>query len=294
MDPDDDRPTPAHDALASVASALRCPACGRPMRLLPRQLICSAGHTFDLARQGYVNLTSGRSHPGTGDTATMVAAREQFLAGGHYARLAALVAEQAAHHDPVGRDGLIVEAAGGTGYYLAAILDRLPDRRGVCLDLSAPALRRAARTHPRAAAVGADVWQRLPLATGSASTVVSIFGPRNAGEVERLLTPDGVLIVASPAPEHLQELIAPLGLIGVDPAKPQRQAAAFARFEQLSCQLLSYQLALDRRDIAALVGMGPSATHLSAETAELRARNLPSPTPVTVAVQVATYARGQR
>jgi hypothetical protein len=65
-------------ALESVISHLRCPVCARPVRLAGPQLICDNGHNFDIARQGYVNLTAGRANRGTADTAGMIAARERF------------------------------------------------------------------------------------------------------------------------------------------------------------------------------------------------------------------------
>ena len=89
-----------------------------------------------------------------------------------------------------GRPGLVVDLAGGTGHYLAGVLDALPHRNGACLDLSVPALRRAARAHPRAAALGADVWRPLPLADRSAALALGIFGPRNAAETGRILGPE--------------------------------------------------------------------------------------------------------
>jgi 23S rRNA (guanine745-N1)-methyltransferase len=65
-------------ALESVISHLRCPVCARPVRLAGPQLICDNGHNFDIARQGYVNLTAGRANRGTADTAGLIAARERF------------------------------------------------------------------------------------------------------------------------------------------------------------------------------------------------------------------------
>ena len=73
----------------------------------------------------------------------MVVARDRFLGRGHYQPVAASVRSLAAQCDQR-EHGLVVDLAGGTGYYLAKILDALPHRHGVCLDLSAPALRRAA------------------------------------------------------------------------------------------------------------------------------------------------------
>lgn len=148
--------------LEDVAGYLRCPVCASPVRVGDRRLGCERGHSFDIARQGYVSLTDGRGGPGTGDSAGMVMARERFLAGGHYEPLAATIADLAVAHEREGT-GIVLDLAGGTGYYLTRVLDALPARLGVCLELSAPALRRAARAHPRAAAIGADVWQPLPL-----------------------------------------------------------------------------------------------------------------------------------
>src|SRR6266566_5538961 len=168
-------PAERRRALAAAAAYLRCPVCAGPLHLGGSQLACRRNHGFDIARHGYVNLTAGRAGPGTGDTCAMVAARDRFLSRGHYQRLAAAVQSLAARHDP-GLPGLVVDLAGGTGHYLAGVLDALTHRQGACIDLSVPALRRAARAHPRAAALGADVWRPLPLADRSAALVLSIFG----------------------------------------------------------------------------------------------------------------------
>jgi 23S rRNA (guanine745-N1)-methyltransferase len=142
-------PSPAQRrrALAAAAAYLRCPVCASPLQLGDSQLACGYQHGFDIARQGYVNLTAGQPGPGTADTSAMVAARELFLCRGHYQPLAAVVQSLAQRHDP-GMPGLVADLAGGTGYYLAGLLDTLPHRHGACLDLSVPALRRAARAHP--------------------------------------------------------------------------------------------------------------------------------------------------
>ena len=103
----------------------------------------------------------------------------------------------------------MLDLAGGTGYYLARVLDALDGRLGACVDLSAPALRRAARAHPRAAAFGADAWQPLPFADGAAALVLSVFGPRNPAEIRRVLAPGGTLIVAAPGPDHLWNCASP-------------------------------------------------------------------------------------
>ena len=280
-------------ALAAVAAYLRCPACAAGLRPGGARLACDRGHSFDIARHGYVNLTAGRAGPGTGDTAAIVAARGTFLGRGHYRPLAEALRALAVQHDP-GAPGLVTDLAAGTGHYLSGVLEALPRRHGVCLDLSVPALRRAARSHPRAAAVGADIWQPLPLAARSVALALSIFGPRNAAETGRVLGPGGALIMATPGPAHLGELRRPLGLIGIDRQKLRRIAVAYRDWALSGLTIVNYELSLDHADLAALVMMGPSARHISPEALATRIRALPSPVPVTVDVQFRVFQHRER
>src|ERR1700761_1420392 len=114
-------------ALAAVAAHVRCPVCASPVVVGDDQVSCGRGHSFNIARQGYVSLTSGRGGPGTGDSAAMVLARDRFLGGGHYQPIAAAVASLASELD-TGGPGLVLDLAGGTGYYLAAVLTALSER----------------------------------------------------------------------------------------------------------------------------------------------------------------------
>jgi 23S rRNA (guanine745-N1)-methyltransferase len=92
----------------------------------------------------------------------------------------------------------------------------------VAVDISVPAARRAARAHQRAGSVVADAWAALPLADGCAEVVLVVFAPRGAGEIARVLRPGGRLVVLTPTPAHLGELVGPLGLLGVDGRKVEQ------------------------------------------------------------------------
>jgi 23S rRNA (guanine745-N1)-methyltransferase len=169
------------------------------------------------------------------------------------------------------------------------VLAALPGRTGICLDLSRPALRRAARAHPRAIAVGSDVWQHFPLADGSAAVVLSVFGPRNMTETIRVLDPAGIFLLVTPDSQHLAELVGALGLLSVDSAKPARVAAATAGLRLLAGDTLSYRRPLDHAAIHDLVSMGPSAYHLTPAQLTDRVAALPEPMTVTVSVTIAAY-----
>ena len=296
--------------LDAVRPVLRCPGCEGSLVRVARSLTCATGHRFDIARQGYVSLLarrpgsgSRRPDPGTGDSAAMVAAREAFLGAGHYRRISDAVAQIVQRvlnpavlnpgEPPSGAEppaGIVVDLAGGTGQHLAVVLDRLPDRSGLVLDLSKPALQRAARLHRRAAAVGADAWGRLPLTDGCAAAVLNIFGPRNSAEIARVLAPGGVLVSVTPTAEHLQELIGPLGMLRVDERKAERLAGALPGFTPADRTEIRCTLRLDHDGVTNLVGMGPTAVHVHPDVLARRVGALPSPAPVTIAVPVSSYA----
>ncbi|GAA3515531.1 putative RNA methyltransferase [Actinocatenispora rupis] len=270
--------------LADALPYLCCPICAADLTLSDRSLRCPAGHSFDVARQGYVTLLTGFAGPGTGDSAAMVAARAEFLAAGHYSPVVAALAAAA---DP--GPGAVLDLGAGTGHYLAGVLDALPHRVGLALDLSRYALRRAARAHPRIAAVGADTWRPLPVRTGSVGLVLNVFAPRNAAEIHRVLAADGQLLVVTPTPDHLRELVDALGLVGVDADKPRRLADGLAGFEPGAARRVEFTMRLGHAAAATVVGMGPSARHLSADALADRIAALPDPVEVTASVTVAAY-----
>jgi 23S rRNA (guanine745-N1)-methyltransferase len=279
-----------------ILARLRCPVCAEPLAEATagtaRALRCPRRHSFDVARQGYVNLLAGRA-PHSGDSAEMVAARADFLAAGHYDTIAAALAATAGEIVAGSRRPacpLVVDAGAGTGWYLAAVLAALPDAVGLALDVSKPALRRAARAHERAAAALADTWQRLPLADHSAAVLLNVFAPRNGPEFHRVLEPAGALLVVTPAADHLAELIDALGLLRVDPAKADRVAGSLgAHFTEESGTVHRTGLSLTRTEVATLVGMGPSAWHTEPARLAERIAALPEPVPVTLAVRLGVH-----
>ncbi|QDB79417.1 hypothetical protein FE251_08575 [Georgenia wutianyii] len=274
-----------------VMDRLRCPVCTETLTRTERTVRCAAGHAFDIARQGYLTLLGGARPAVQGDTADMVAARTAFLAAGHYEPVARALAE-AVRDVPAADDAdhpLVLDLAGGTGYYLATVLDALPRALGVDVEISPYASRRAARAHPRLAAVRADVWQPLPLAAGSAAAVLSVFGPRNPAEIARVLTPGGRLVVVAPAQDHLAEIIGPLGMLTVAPDKEARLARQLADFTTTAERAVRYRATLTHADVVHEALMGPSAHHLDRDELLAAVAALPEPLAVTVSVTVSVH-----
>jgi 23S rRNA (guanine745-N1)-methyltransferase len=271
-----------------AVAALACPVCAASLSVDADGLACPSGHRFDRARQGHVTLLPPGHRAPSGDSAEMVADRATFLGAGHYDAVTRALT------DAVGQSaGTVLDLGGGTGHHLAGVLEGLPDAVGIVLDSSPYAARRAARIHPRAMAVVADTWARLPVADGAVDRVLVVFAPRNGPEIARVLGPDGRLVVVTPETDHLQELVGPLGLLRVDPDKTARLAASLEpHLEPLGVAQQRAALSLDRQAAATLIGMGPHARHLSRDDVRTALAALPEPLHVTVSVQIATYGRG--
>ncbi len=254
------------------------------MQARDRALRCGRGHSFDIAKQGYVSLLTGASTKMTGDTAAMLDARAAFQVGGYFAPIADAVATAVAADDPALDGAAVLEVGAGTGYYLAAVLDAVA-AVGIALDVAKPAARRCARAHPRAASVLADAWRALPVRDGVLHRVLSVFAPRNPSEVARVLTAEGRFVVATPTPRHLAELVGPLGMVTVDPDKDRRLIDAMSgHFHAVDRTVVEYPMKLTRADIRNVVAMGPSAHHA---TRHIDA--LPDTVEVTASVQISTY-----
>ena len=250
----------------------RCPHCAQPLRPADGALRCESGHTFDIARQGYVNLV-GTAPPANADSAAMLDARARFLATGHYDEIAEKIADLA-----VGER--VAEVGAGTAFYLSRVLDRDARAQGLATDISTAAARRAARAHPRIAAIVADTWRELPIQTGCLDALVCVFAPRNMPEFARILRPGARLVVAQPLPEHLAGIRNSYGLLDVPADKDQRLRSSLEGWEIEAAHEVRYTARLTPENVADLIAMGPNAFH-----------TLPdhyAPADVEVAVQVVT------
>ena len=270
--------------LADAVDLLRCPVCEGDLAIADGTLRCASGHSFDIARQGYVNLV-----PGSGDTAEMVEAREDFLRTGQFDRLSAALADAGR---AAAAEGAVLDVGAGTGHHLAHVLDALPDRLGLALDASTAGLRRAARAHERVAAVGADAWKPLPVKDGVAALVLSVFAPRNAAEIARVLAPGGSLVAVTPTARHLHELVGPLGLLSVPDDKEDRLDAQLAgHFGLAARHAVEYAMFLSRDEAAQIVRMGPSAWHVDERAVAERLAALPDPLTVTASMTLSAFTR---
>ncbi len=177
-----------------------CPICGDVLENRGNCLCCARRHSFDIARQGYVNLlpVQQKHSLNPGDTAPQVRSRREFLAAGFYAPIADAVCDLAKKH---GCAGPILDVGCGEGYYSARLKEALGAEL-VGLDISKEAVRYAAGRHKDALWLCATA-AHLPLADNSIGLLTSLFAVTLPEEFLRVLRPDGAFIQVLAAADHL-------------------------------------------------------------------------------------------
>ncbi len=174
-----------------------------PLARRNEHLSCERGHSFDVARSGYINLLQpqDRRSRQPGDTAAAVAARRRLHDAGVTGRLLAAIAEILCPS----RSDVVLDAGCGDGFYLGSLAGQA-GFSGHGVDISVPAIEAAARRYPECEWIVANADRFVPYADGSFSIVMSITARMNSGEFRRVLRGDGRLLIALPAPDDLIEL----------------------------------------------------------------------------------------
>ena len=179
---------------------LLCPICGGSLSKNDHTWQCENRHSFDIARQGYVNLlpVQNKRSLQPGDTKEQVLSRRAFLDGGFYAPIADALCKLARDHNC---SGPILDVGCGEGYYSARLAQAL-NAELVGLDISKEAVRCAAGRHKNAQWLCASA-AHLPVADGCAGLVTSLFALTVPEEFRRVLHPDGAFIQVLAAEDHL-------------------------------------------------------------------------------------------
>ena len=179
---------------------LLCPVCGEKLNKVDRAWLCPSRHSFDIARQGYVNLlTVQQKHSlNPGDTREQVLSRRSFLEAGYYAPILETLTETAKE---LGITGPILDVGCGEGYY-SARLARTLDAELVGLDISKEAVRCAAAKYKGPTWLTATA-AHIPVEKGSAQLVTSLFALTLPEEFSRVLRDEGYYFQVLACQDHL-------------------------------------------------------------------------------------------
>jgi 23S rRNA (guanine745-N1)-methyltransferase len=233
-----------------------CPHCrlGLEASSDGSSLVCANRHSFDRAREGYVNLlpANRKRSRDPGDNAQMVAARRRVHNDDTYRPLAdAAVAELAAEKV----EGRVLDLGCGEGYYTQALVAELSAATICGVDISRNAVRLAAKHCPAADIAVASAFC-LPVADGSLNAIVRIFAPSDDSELSRVLKPGGFYLEVSPGPRHLWQLREWLYETPREHAQARADIAGMTLHRRRDLQ---YELQPEPGRLADIVGMTPFA-----------------------------------
>ncbi len=244
-----------------------CPLCNESLNLVELTFVCANRHSFDRAKEGYVNLLLvNRKHSADpGDNKAMLNSRRHFLQQGFYAPLAMALGAAIREHFPDAEQALtLLDAGCGEGYYLNQLVQTLgANVQGYGTDISRAAMRLAAKQYPALSFAVASSFE-LPVPDASVDVLVRVFAPASAAEIVRVLKPGGLYLWAYPAAQHLFEL---RQLIYDDP-KPHSVEDLPPMVGMQACAPLhvNYRVTLpDQASVAALLAMTPYYWSASAE-----------------------------
>ncbi|HAV4525115.1 TPA: methyltransferase domain-containing protein [Acinetobacter baumannii] len=239
---------------------LMCPVCRQRLELVSKTWRCEQGHSYDIAKQGYVNLhvVQHKHSKNPGDTPESVDARRAFLQGGYYQPL-----QQAVVHllkDLKAK--MVLDIGCGEGYYTSAMQQVVEQCIGV--DIAKNAVQRAAKLNDKVTWV-VGTGATLPVIDQSMDVCTSLFSPIPQTEILRVLKDDGYLIVVTPATDHLYAMREAL-FEQVNPHSPQKFVEQLQDlFELKEQQVIDAPLVLDQQALKNLIAMTPYAYKASPE-----------------------------
>lgn len=245
-----------------------CLLCQQPLTLTAKTWFCSNAHSFDVAKEGYVNLlpVQYKKSRSPGDTAQAVQARRAFLQAGYYQPL-----REAIHQllQPL-KAHSILDLGCGEGYYTSVMSDIA--NKIIGLDIAKPAVQIAAKRYPSLTWLVAS-GAKLPFAAQSLDVVTSFFSPLPLDEMTRVLKPHGHVLMVTPAPYHLFSMREAL-FDNVALHTPEKFISHLdSEFSLVSEQSISYDLSLDQEALKNLIAMTPYAWKARADNrAELEAQ----------------------
>ena len=242
---------------------LICPICSNPLTRQDRSYVCPGRHSFDIARQGYVNLlTVQQKHSlNPGDTREQVLSRRSFLEAGFYTPISDALIENARE---LGITGAILDAGCGEGWYSARLAEALGAEL-VGFDISKEAVRCAAakyKGHTWLTATAAHI----PVPDRSADLVMSLFAVTLPEEFSRVLKAGGYYFQVLACQDHL------LGLKSIIypelKLKEKDSIPELPGFELVKSLPIRFTFTVEGEQIQNLFSMTPHVFRIGKEGAE--------------------------
>lgn len=258
----------AANLLHQYAYLLKCPLCHSHMLLRASStLVCKQNHhSFDIARQGYVNVLT-RAVKSQYSKKLFLARSDLLVNSDFFGPLtSALIDVIEVNMSPqiiANHPFIILDSGCGEGSHLTAVCEFLKKKTeqeilGVGIDLSKEGIMLASRKSDREMWLVADL-ANVPFMDQQVHVILNILSPANYAEFHRLLRDDGLVIKVVPRPKYLQELRQ--YFYAKDKQNPYSNVETVTHFKrhfsyvkQVSIQ---YTRIIEQDDLKSLVNMTP-------------------------------------
>ena len=185
---------------------LRCPKCNEPLIKEERRYLCANNHSYDIAKEGYVNLllVNQKHSKNPGDNDDSLSARKLFLEKGYYQPLADDLCDivSSLFKD----DDCYLDAGCGTGYYLHRLMEKVDKKINYyAVDIAKKGVAMTAKANKSANCFVGSVFH-LPLADESLDGLMSVFTPYSGEEFYRVVKKGGYVIAVTPGSDHLYQM----------------------------------------------------------------------------------------
>lgn len=230
-------------------SILLCPKCGEKLVSDNNCAKCSNNHSYDIAKEGYVNLLlTTKSGDKIGDSKDSARARHQLLAKNYYQCLKEAIATRL--------QGTVLDICCGEGYY--------DDYDGELygFDISKEMIRLASKSKKNNHYFVANL-ANIPIESGTIDTAIHLFAPFNDKEFARVLKDNGVLYSVIPGENHLYEL---KEILYDTPYKNDEKAPNSTALKLVEAEKVSDTVIIGRDDLKQLFSMTPYFYHTSDES----------------------------
>lgn len=252
-----------------ISSKLRCPLCHESVEVIElKSIVCTNNHTFDFAKQGYVNLLQKPVNTQYDDA--LFEARQKIICdaelyGPIHQKIAALI------NNELTKDALLFDAGSGEGSHLEKILDEVNDKKltGIGLDISKEGVMMAAKNYETPIWVVGDL-ANPPLADESCKFILNFLSPANYSEFKRILTEDGIIIKVIPGSGYLKELRNEL-FSNTDESEYENNDTLELMKRNVNIlgeERITYTKNLDGQSLKHLISMTPLGWHADAEQIE--------------------------
>jgi 23S rRNA (guanine745-N1)-methyltransferase len=220
-------------------SILICPVCKEKLNKVDNSLKCKNNHSFDFAKEGYVNLLLGsKSGDRKGDSKESARARHQLLNKGYYKCLKDEIASR--------MRGVVLDICCGEGYY-----DQY-DGELYGFDISKEMVRLASKGQKANYFVANLAC--IPVGDKSVDTAIHLFAPFNDKEFARVLKDNGTLYSVIPGENHLFEM---KEIVYSKPYKNDEQAPNASCLSLVSKTKVSQKVNIPKEDLKTLFSMTP-------------------------------------